>query len=43
MEVSYLGNLIKVNIEGERKILKKHKKTMKKVGLQCPVKMGGIV
>ena len=43
IEVSYLSNLIRVNIEGERKILKKHKKTMKKVGLPSPKMLGEVI
>jgi len=36
IEVSYVRNLYEINLEGERKILKKHRKIVKELGLKVP-------
>lgn len=36
IEVSYVRNLYEINLEGERKILKKHKKVVKELNLVTP-------
>lgn len=38
-----MDDLLKVNLEGERKILKKHKKIMKKANMHSPDKFGWII